>query len=174
MNMFLFAMWATLHYKSYPILGGLQWSRLKAFYCWNHSRHASLWQILYTLQNWRDQLPWNHLYHLSSISSPSIRRWDQLNGETLVGKSTHRKVKQIDHVGSDRIDQFNGWWYSCGHTEEARKSRNYNCKCTQQIHIWHLDLVYINWTDKQNAPNWQRRTFEQPNVTMTPGIDTTC
>ena len=32
---------------------------------------------------------------MSSNSSPSIRTWDQLNGETRTGKSSHRKVNEL-------------------------------------------------------------------------------
>jgi len=35
------------------------------------------------------------MYRLLSSSLPSLRTWDQLNGETLVGKSANRKVEQV-------------------------------------------------------------------------------
>ena len=35
------------------------------------------------------------MYHVSSSSSHPIRIWDQLSGETLAGKCSYRKVKQL-------------------------------------------------------------------------------
>jgi len=110
------------------------------------------------------------MYHLSSSSSPSIRKWDQHNAETPAGKSLHCKVKWIYRVRSHRSDKFNCLWHWVNLTEEARKSRNYNCKFPNEIHIWNLDFINIYWIDRQNAPNWQWRTFKPPKSTKTPGI----
>jgi len=35
------------------------------------------------------------MYRVSSSSSPSIRTWDQLNGETLAGKAHIAKVNEL-------------------------------------------------------------------------------
>jgi len=128
----------------------------------------------FTLQNWGDRPSWHHSYHVSSSSSPSIRTWGQLKRETLAGESSHRKVKPMNTVRSCAIDQFNSWWNNFGHTEETRKWRNSNCKLAKEIHISHLGYIDIDWTDTQNAPNWQRRTLIVLNFTKTPGIAISC
>jgi len=104
---------------------------------------------LFTLWNWVDRQPCHHMYRLSSSSSPSIRTWDQPNGETLVHKSPHCKVTQINIVRGYWIDQFNGRWNIFGHPQEARKSRNQNSKFTESNHIWHRGCsILTEITDK--------------------------
>jgi len=44
------------------------------------------------------------LVSFPSSSSPSIRTWDQLNGETLAGKTSHREGERIDRVRGYRLD----------------------------------------------------------------------
>jgi hypothetical protein len=56
---------------------------------WNNSRHAPSWRF-YLHWNGGERQPWHHMYRLSSSSSPFIRTWDQLNGDKLAGKSSHR------------------------------------------------------------------------------------
>ena len=114
------------------------------------------------------------IYHLSSSSLPSITTWDRLNWETLAGKSAHREVTVLSRVGNNRIDQFNGPWIRFSHTEEAKRLRNYNSQFAKEIHIWHLEFIYITWIDRLNAPHWQRRTFELRNFTKTPVVRTSC
>jgi hypothetical protein len=70
---------------------------------WNNSRHAPSWQFLFTLCHSRDWQPQHHRYGLSSRSVPCIRIWDQLNGQTLGGKSAYRKVKLIIGVRGTQI-----------------------------------------------------------------------
>jgi hypothetical protein len=71
----------------------------------------------------------------SSHSSPSIKTWDQLWGQSLATKRSHREVKPVLRVSSYWIDCFDGRWYSIGHPEDARKSRNYNGKFPEEIPI---------------------------------------
>ena len=130
--------------------------------------------ILFALGNWGDRPHWHHMYHLSSSSSPSIRTWDLLNGETLAAKKVHCKVKRINRVGSFWIDIYAHWWNNFGCIEEIRESRNDNSKFAKEIHIRQLDLIYIYTIDRHNDPNCQQRTSSLLNVTKTPGIATWC
>jgi len=130
--------------------------------------------ILSILQNWINQQLWYYMYRLSSGSVPSLRTCDQLNGESLAGESSHRKVDYINCIGSYQIHYFNSRWNSFGETEERMKSRNLHCLFAKDIHIWHLGLILIARSDSQNPPNLQWRTLILPNFTKTPGIATSC
>jgi len=52
------------------------------------------------------------------------------------------------------------------------KSRNYNSKIAREINLGHADLININTSDRQNAPNWQRKTMKLPHFTMSRCIAT--
>jgi len=71
---------------------------------WDNSRHASSWRFYLHCGIEETGQPSHDKYCSSSSSSPSIRTWDQLNGETLAGKSSHRNVKRINGVRGYRID----------------------------------------------------------------------
>jgi len=50
------------------------------------------------------------MYRLSSSSSPSIRTWDQLNGQTLAGKAHIAKlneltVSEVTELTSSKVDE---------------------------------------------------------------------
>ena len=81
-------------------LVGLYVSGLKAFHCLELFYTCACMAFLFALWNWGDWQPWHYIYRLSSSSLPSIRTWDQLNGEKRAGKSAHCKVERINHVGS--------------------------------------------------------------------------
>jgi len=130
--------------------------------------------ILFAPRNWGHRQPWHDMYYLSTTSSPSIGTWDQLNGETLAGKSSNRKVKWINRVGNYWIDAFTGRWMSFGHPDETRKLRNYNSKLANEIHIQHSGLIHITWIDRENTPSWKQRTMKLPNFTKTPAIAISC
>jgi hypothetical protein len=49
--------------------------------------------ILLIFQNSGDWQPGHHMYHLSPSSSASISTGDQLNGQTLAGKSADHNVE---------------------------------------------------------------------------------
>jgi len=85
-------------------LVGFNQCRLKTFYWLNQFETCLFMVILFALQNWGDQQPWNHMNCLSSSSSPFITTWNQLNGETLPAKSSHHKVKWFNSDGHYRID----------------------------------------------------------------------
>jgi len=123
----------------------------------SNSRHAPSVALLFALRNCGDWQPRHHMYHLSSSSSPSIRTWDQLHGETLAGKSAHGEVKQINRVGGFWIEQYNHWWNCCSHVEYTRQLWNYNSQLAKKTYIRQLDSTYINPIGRQNALNWQRR-----------------
>ena len=99
--------------------------------------------IVFTLQNCGDRQPWDHLYCLSSSSSPSIRTWDQHNGETLAHQSPHHKVKQINRVRGYQNDQFDGRLNSFEPPEDGRMSRNHNSKFTKASHMGHPHLSLL-------------------------------
>jgi len=77
---------------------------LEAANCLESVQTCALVAIIFTLRNWGEWQLWHHMYGLSSSSLPSIRTWDQLNGVTLAGKSSHRKVKWICRVSCHWID----------------------------------------------------------------------
>jgi len=79
------------------------------------------------------------MYRLSSSSLPSSRTWDQLNGDTLAGKSSHRKVNLINRVRGHWIDYFIGWQNSFGHPDQARKLKNHIVSLQRKI-IFHIQL----------------------------------
>ena len=54
------------------------------------------------------------------------------------------------------------------------KSRKYNSKIAREIHLGHAGLININTSDRQTAPNWQRKTMKLPHVTMSRCIATPC
>jgi len=118
-------------------LGGLNEYRLEVANWLEYFSTCAFEAILCTLPNGRDRQSWHRMYHLASSSSPSIRPWDQLNGETIACKSSHCKVKRINRDRAYWLDWFNGWWNSFGHREEARKSRNHHSKFAEENDIWH-------------------------------------
>jgi len=88
-------------------LVGLYECRLEAFYCSELFWTCAFMAFLFALWNWGDWQPWHHMYLMLSSSSPSIRTWHQLNGETFTGNTTCCKIKQSNKVGHFRIDKFN-------------------------------------------------------------------
>jgi len=114
------------------------------------------------------------MHCVSSSSSLSIRTRDQLNGETLTGKSSHWKVKQINRVGCFWIDKHNRRCNSSDHSDKTRHPRDYYSKFAEETHTRQFKFPYIDSIDMQNAPNRQQRTFLLPNFTKTPGIATSC
>ena len=100
------SLWFERPYYTYRLrcLVGYNQCKLEAAYGLEQFQTCAFVAILFTLQNWGDWQPWHHMDRLSSSSWPSIRTWDQLNGETLAGKSYHRKVEQINRVTGYRID----------------------------------------------------------------------
>ena len=128
----------------------------------------------FTLQNGGVRQHGHRMQYLSLTSLATIRTLDLLNRETLASKRDHGKVKQINRVGRYRIDRFNGQLTNFGHTEEARKARNHNCKFTKEIYIWQSGCIYFNRNDREQAPNWQWRIVKMPNFTKTPGMATSC
>jgi hypothetical protein len=65
---------------------------------WKNSKHAHSWGFYLQCGIEETSKPWHHMYRLPACSSPSIRIWNKLNGETLAGKWSHRKVKRINSV----------------------------------------------------------------------------
>lgn len=90
------------------------------------------------------------------------------------GTSTYREVKPINRVGSYLIDNNIHWYNRCGHIKVRTLSSNYNSNFAKEIHIWQLNLTYIDTIDRRNAPNWQQRTTKLSNFTQIPGIATSC
>jgi len=132
---------------------------LEAFYSLEEFWTCAFVAVLFALQNWSDWQPWHHMYHLSSSSLPSIRTWDQLIGHTLTGKRAHRKIEWLNRVRGYWINQFDSWWNSTGHSEEAGKLRDYKSMFAEKIHCQHWLLSYIDCVNRQNAPHWQQKTL---------------
>ena len=66
---------------------------------WNNYRHASSWQFYLHCAIEETGSPGIIcIVRHQVLRHPSIRTCDQLNGETLAGKNSHRKVKRIDRV----------------------------------------------------------------------------
>jgi len=174
MNVSGFVIWVTLLLKSSPMLGGLHWMEA---------------QNIVLLGMIQVMLPRGGF-----ICTAALRRLEALASNILFvikifaihqgmgpaqwgitgGKSSHCNMKWIYRVGCYWIDWFNGPWNGFGHPEDTRKSRNYNCKFTKSIHIGRSSLIHINWTDRQNALNWLRRTMKLPEFAKTYGITTSC
>jgi len=83
---------------------------------WKNCRHAPRGDSICDAE-WRTPAALASYVLFVMKCSPSLRMWDQLKGETLVGTSAYCTVKQINRVGSYRIDLLNGRWNSFGHTE---------------------------------------------------------
>jgi len=130
--------------------------------------------FLFALWNWGDRHPWHHMSLLSSSSSPFIRAWNQLHGETPTGNTAHYRVKWTNRVGSFWIDKYNRWWNSIGHIVETRQLWNNNGNITKEIHIQQLYPSYIYFIEWHSALNRQQRTSWLPNFTTIRGITTAC
>jgi len=155
----LIVIWTTVHYESYSMLCGLLWMWARSILSLGRILDMRLHDVLFALRNWRDRQPWHHMYRLSSSSPPFIKTWNQLNGQTLAGKSAHRKFEWINRVRDYWIDKLIGQWSSTDHIEEAKKLWDYNSKFAREIHWRHWHLSYIDCIDWQNAPNQQLRTL---------------
>jgi len=153
MNMSLFVIWATLLYITYLMLHRLLWTwagsiLLLAMFLHMHRRCDSI--SIAELRGLAD-LASCVLFVIKFFAIHPDMGPAQLVNTSW--KSANRWPKQINAVRRCRIHYFNGWLYHLGHTEEARKSRNYNSQFAWGIQIWHLNLINNNWSDRQNAPN---------------------
>jgi len=91
--------------------------------------------IVFAQQDGEVWQSWYHMHYLSLYSLPSIRTFNKLNGKTPAGQSSDSKVEQINGVGSEGIDKFNGRRNVLRHPEEARILRNYNCNFSKEVDI---------------------------------------
>ena len=105
-------------------LVGFNECRFEASCCLEWCFTCTLMAFLFALWNWRDQQPWHHMYSFPSSSSPSIRTWDQLCGETLTGRSIHCKVQWINQVESFWNNNYNHWWKGVSLIEVTRQLWN--------------------------------------------------
>jgi len=131
---------------------------LEASYCLEWFWICIFVAFLFALRNWGDWQPTHHINRLSSSYMPFSRTWDQVQGDRHDAKGEQCNVEQIYGVGCFWMDKHTHWWNSFGHTEETRQSRNYNCKLINEIHVRLFEVIYINTTDRQHAPNCQQRT----------------
>jgi len=154
----LFVIWMSLLDNPYSMLDGLLWMWVRSVLLLGrivdmHHLGAFIW-----IAELRRPAALSSYYGLWSRSSPTIRTWDQLNGETHAGKSAHREVDWIDRVRGCWIDQLDSQWSSTGHSVEGRNSWDYNSKFANDIHCWLWLPSYIECVIRKNAPNWQLRT----------------
>ena len=99
------------------------------------------------------------MYHLSSSSTPSIRPWDQLHGETFAGKSAHCKDRWSHRVARFWIDKYIRRWNCMSYMEDARQSLNYYSKVTKKTYIRQLDVTSISPIHIYTTLNWPQRTI---------------
>jgi len=161
----------TLH-----IIFDAQWAamnvRSKHPIAWNNFGHAWLWRFYLHYGIEETGCPGSKCIICHQVLRHPSEHGTCSLGKHMLAKAHIAKLNELTESEVMEFVLFNGWWNTFGHTEQARMSRNYNCKFAKTIHIWHLYLVNIDSTDTQSAPNWQRRTFKLPNFTKTPEMAT--